>query len=367
MNPITTLTAAAVGGLVACSDPWAPTTPLLPTPELNVERELISTIPFTSTRHDPTANPLLAAEIYLMNGNGTNPRRVTENSDGEGLPVLSPDGKKIVFDSNRLRGGASLFTSDLFVMNTDGTEQRWLARGSSATWSPDSKNVAFHASASGTGLPIRMNPGSATEDSDIFVMNVDDVLAGDAQPTNITNNPETVDDDPDWSPNGQQIVFTRHGVNDPHINSVTAEIYVINAGGTGSPTRLTNNLEEERAPAWSPDGTRILFMCRRDGTDFELCVMNADRTDLPGCIKSAPEDVCAVQLTKNDVPDLTATWSPDGEKVVFHRPVAGRNQLFVVNADGTGQAQLTNTVGHNLFANWGELRQRVGRVPPVQP
>ena len=67
-----------------------------------------STIAFVSTRHDaaadPTVNPqraLLAAEIYLMNGHGTNPRRMTENTHFDGFPALSPDGGRIVFDSNR--------------------------------------------------------------------------------------------------------------------------------------------------------------------------------------------------------------------------------------------------------------------------
>jgi len=69
-------------------------------------------------------------------------------------------------------------TSDLFLMNSDGTEQTRLTSGSSASWSPDGKNITFHASASGNGTPIRTDPGSATSDSDIFVANVDDLLAG---------------------------------------------------------------------------------------------------------------------------------------------------------------------------------------------
>ncbi len=328
-------------------------------PTLNhrkLDPALRSTIAFVSTRHNPAADPavnvenaFLATEIYLMNEDGTNARRLTNNTHADGFPALSPDGTRIVFDSNRRRAeGEPLNTSDLFVMNTDGSEQTLLTRGSSATWSPDGKMIAFHASASGTGHPIKPDPGAATSDNDIFVMNVGGSPQQPSKPRNITNSPAAIDDDPDWSPDGKKIVFTSHGVTDNPINSSTAEIYVLDVGGTGTPQRLTNNAEEERAPAWSPDGKRIVFSCRRGGPDFEICVMNADGTGV-------------VQLTDNDVPDLTSSWSPDGKKIVFHRRVGARAQfqLFLINADGTGEVQLTRPPGINAFPNWGEVREAI--------
>ena len=320
--------------------------------------KLVSTIAFSNTFGATVEELFNNGEIYLIDPDGANPRRLTHNDAADGFATLSPDGKKIVFDSNRLRDVTTeppepLNVSDLFVMNTDGTEQTHLTRGASPTWSPDSKHIAFHASASGTGQPILSTPGAATTDSDLFIANVDDLLAAVETPQNITNNPTKIDDDPDWSPDGTKLVFTSHDVNAPnHNNAVSAEVYVINADGSGAPKQLTFNLEEERAPAWSPDGTRIVFSCRRGGMDFEICVMNADGTG-------------QVQLTDNTMPDLTASWSPDGQQIVFHRPpVAGQNQLFVMNTDGTGVSQITNLPGQNLpgqslFANWGELRIHV--------
>jgi TolB protein len=347
MMRMTTLASATVSLLLACKYPEDPAAwPIAGAVQYHsVDWTLVSTIAFVSTRDNPASEPFSASEIYLMDGTGTNPRRVTVNTDGDGFPAPSQDGKKIVFDSNRLRGDGPLNTSDLFVMNTDGSEQTWIVRGSSASWSPDAKNITYHASASGVGLPIKPDPGAATYDSDIFVLNVDDVLAGVEAPKNITNNPDAVDDDPDWSPDGTKIAFTSHAVTDNQLNSVTAEIYVIDPTGTGSPQRLTFNTEEERSPSWSPDGTRIVFSCRRGGSDFEICVMNADGSG-------------QVQLTDNTVGDLTPSWSPDGQKIIFHRPVAGRLQLWWMNADGTGQAQLTSTAGINAFPKWGALRVR---------
>jgi len=351
--------AFAAAALAACNEPTGPHDLPLPSFQPGSNFALASTIAFTSTRDDPTnPNPGLAAEIYLMDGDGANPRRLTYNTDGDGFATLSPDGKKIVFDSNRLRApGEPQNTSDVFVMSTDGTDQTWLLRGSSATWSPDSKNIAFHASASGTGLPIKADPGAATFDSDIFVANLDDLLQGIPVRTNITNSPDWIDDDPDWSPVGDGIVFTRHSVTDNHQNSTTAEIWMTDAVGADL-ARLTENSYEERGPSWSPDGTRIVFSCRRGGSDFEICLMNT---------AEARDETKVQQLTNNAVGDLTPTFSPDGEKIVFHRQEAPRLfELWSLSPDGVGgwdEEQLTNTEGANLLANWGELRVRAEGEP----
>ena len=73
--------------------------------------------------------------------------------------------------------------------------------------------------------------------------------------------------------------------------------------------------------------------------------MNADGSD-------------QTQLTFNTVLDATPSWFPDGQKIVFHRNVLGQGlQIWVMNAaDGTGQTQLTNPPGINLFAAWGVAR-----------
>jgi TolB protein len=128
--------------------------------------------------------------------------------------------------------------------------------------------------------------------------------------------------------------------------------YVLNADGSGTPEQLTRNNEEERALAWSPDSARIVYSCRIGGgtADFEICVMNADGSDVQ-------------QLTSNTVPDLSPTFSPDGQQIVFQRLVSGQGfQLFTMNAalnpDGTlpTPTKLTSPPGINLIAHWGELR-----------
>jgi Tol biopolymer transport system component len=65
------------------------------------------------------------------------------------------------------------------------------------------------------------------------------------------------------------------------------------------------------------------------------------------------------RLTFNTLPDGTPTWSPDGTKIVFNRAVPVPNQqLHIMNADGSGQTQMTLPPGFNLFASFGEIKDR---------
>lgn len=349
--------------------------------------ELVPKIVFSSNRTNPTCTPpVTALELFLMDPNGTNVQRWTDSegcAHSDSFAALSPDGKKIVFDSTRAATNIGSTVSRLFVMNSGGTELTFLTPGSSATWSSDSKYVAFAASASyyaSNGLtdwiPITNRPGAPTKDSDIFVANVDDVIVGAGVPKNLTNSPEMIDEDADWSPDGTTIVFTGDPVRDSEgvplpmnpFNYPAKEIFGINADGTGL-TQLTVNSYEERAPAFSPDGSRIAFIGRvgtRGGNTFELCVVNADGTN-------------QVQLTDNALFEGTMTWSPDGRKIIFQTPGGANPTLFyAIEADttcdttkpagssctcsaGVGDACVTKltTEGVSLFPHLGQLRVHV--------
>jgi len=315
---------------------------------------LVPVIAFVSTRDqegtgETTADMYLATEIYLMDMDGRNPRRLTNNRVSDLYPNISPDGSRIVFESGRLRSKSDPDNlSDLFIMNSDGTDQRHLVRGSSATWSPDGKHIAYHASASGRGTMNRKNPGSATSDSDIFILNVDEFLKGKAKPRNLTNNPNTVDEDADWSPDGKTIAYTRYGVNESHANATGTEIFLIDAKGKEEPRRLTNNSEEERGPAWSPDRKQIAFMCKGGGQYFQACLMNSDGTGSRALTTTTGR---------------SAAWSPDGQRIIFHRTVKSGEtedeQIFSVDLSGSDEKQLTSGSYLNGWANPGMIRRKL--------
>jgi len=276
-------------------------------------------IAFTSDRDGPDpVGHLGNQEIYVMNADGTDQRRLTNHAAMDELPAWSPDGKRIAFSSRR-EGG-----SDIFLMNGDGTGLTRLTRLTDmglyafhARWSPDGKRIAFQSF---------VRP-------DIFVINVDGTGL-----TNLTNHPAN-DGSPDWSPDGRKIAFVsdRDGPGD---------VYVMNADGT-EPVRLTFNAVSRPRPswrpdpAWSPDGRKIAFVSDRDG-DPEIYIMNADGTN-------------AVRLTFNPGEDGAPSWSPDGKMIAFHRRVVGHRQVFVMNADGTNPTRLTelSPVAFNSDPSWG--------------
>ena len=187
-------------------------------------------------------------EIYVMDIDGKNQRRLTNNRHGDLSPSWSPDGKQIAFVSDRDGHFVHHVTSEIYVMDTDGGNPQNLTNNPSddrdPSWSPDGKQIAF---------------SSNRDDRDghfIFEIYVMDADGG--NPQNLTNNPQD-DQYPSWSPDGKRIVFSAR--RDGHFENnldITSEIYVMDADG-GNQQRLTENRKNDWFPVWSPDGKRIAF------------------------------------------------------------------------------------------------------------
>ena len=124
-------------------------------------------------------------EIYVMDADGKNPRNLTQNATHEADPSWSPDGKRIVFTSIRdghVDAKWGLPTSEIYVMDADGKNQRRLTNNPhddySPSWSPDGRRIVFTSRRDGNG--------------EIYVMDADGQNLH-----NLTNHPED-DYHPSW-------------------------------------------------------------------------------------------------------------------------------------------------------------------------
>ena len=176
-------------------------------------------IVFTSTRDAPHPSAYGIAssyEIYIMNADGSNVKRVTNDSYGEWDPVLSPDGTQIAFTSDRDHPESS-WSRDLYIMNVDGSN---LHRLTTQTGTIEAPNY----DAAGKRLLYDVLNGSGVG---VYV------LSGHTS-TRLTAPVGALDITPTWSPDGTQIAYTHA------ITGGSSNIYKMNADGS-NPKWLTRD------------------------------------------------------------------------------------------------------------------------------
>jgi len=225
----------------------------------------------------------------------------SDDSDPDLLLVSSRDGDYAIYSMSSSGGDQKRLTD----ADVDPSTPQGLLFQIEPAWSPDGNTIAFVSKRSGN--------------SDLYAMNAD---GSGTQPLTSTK-----DDDaqPDWSPDGKRIVFSRGS---------PTRLFVMGADGSGA-RRVGDEEVDETEPAWSPDGRWIAYSRREPGTSIrELWLVRPDGSEPHplsklGGIAQAP------------------SWSPDGRRIVFSANVNDGFDIYTVGADGKNVKLVTS--GEDAF------------------
>jgi Tol biopolymer transport system component len=279
--------------------------------------------------------------LYVVNADGSGRRILTRDAWGIGSSAWSPDGQKLAFERRigPLTKGQCACDSDVFVMNADGSGQQNLTHNppvidSGPVWSPDGQKLAFGRY------------------SHVWVMNADG-----SDQRRLTPNTES-DLWPVWSPDGQQIAFGSY-------RNANWDVWVMDADGSGQ-QNLTRNRAQDYFPSWSPDGRKIAFVrtnnsWRHRGHPEELWVMNADGSGQHRLVREARN--IPQQPWWSDWSIIGAPrWSPDGRKLLFVSRRDRNREIYVINADGSGQRRMTHSPGADSDPAWSPDGRKIAFI-----
>lgn len=197
----------------------------------------------------------------------------------------------------------------------------------SPDWSPDGEWVVF--------VSDRAEAGKASDN--LWLMNSE---GGDLR--QLTNSDATFQEDiePSWSPDGRQIAFFRHSLLGDSLDETRPSGLWLVDVGTGEETALvhiTGFLVGAQPPVWSPDG-RWLAYNAPGVVDTDIWVVSAAGGE-PINVSNLPGE------------DATISWSPNSQELIFTNTNNGKMSQLIVGADGSALSLLVQS-GENGLGSW---------------
>jgi TolB protein len=246
-------------------------------------------------------------EIFVMDYDGRNPQRVTNNGSINLNPDFAPSGKEIIYTSYK-KGNPDLYRRELFT----GLEARISSRAglnAMGAFAPDGARIALVMTKDGN--------------SEIHLISKDG-----KEQARLTRNP-AIDVSPAWSPDGSKLTFVSDRLGKP-------QVFIMNADGS-EVRRLTTSGAYNVTPRWSPNGSRIVY-ARQEAGGFQIHAINTDGS----------QDAKLTSLGSNEHP----RWSPDGRFIVFSSTRDGGDAIYLMRADGSGQTRVSQGKVRESHPTW---------------
>lgn len=349
-----------VSSAMVTPDPITPSAqqvPALPSPTVTV-------MPSGSALYLPSGQLIISAYdnngvIYVVNADGSGEIELAQNPSYYSDIVLSPDGSQMAFTTDRDGN------REIYSVNFDGEEKNLTensAEDYGPVWLPDSTRLLFKSDRddwrshglymmntnnsevtgfTSTGIPPNAHVDYDTVSPDtryLVVRTYDNTgIVAAIDTSRVVISPIT-----DQVPLPPQCLFWWS----PDSTQIACSsyrqegLYVVNIGSSEA-VRLTTDVDLARtreSVIWSPDSKKIAFRANRDGKD-DLFVVKADGSG-------------EVRLTNNSSTEDGIAWSPDSSRIAFAFTQDGSHHIYIINADGSNLRRLTTGETYEWYPLW---------------
>jgi len=247
-------------------------------------------------------------QIYVMDYDGENRRRITRDGLLAIYPEWFPDGGRLAY--TRFRGQRQ----EACVVSVGSSVVQKL------TGFPG-LNAFVSVSPDGGNLTMSLSRDGNTE--------IYKLAANGSNPTRLTFGRST-ESSPCWSPDGRRIAFVSDRSGSP-------QIYVMSASG-GTAERLTYTGGYNTSPDWSPKGDLIAYTSKVDGV-FQICTADVETKEV-------------VRLTTGWEDKEDPSWAPDGRHLVYSMKSGGKSNLYMLDIYELEPLRLTSGGGDYLSPAW---------------